>query len=93
MTDESKSPQDHKQNVVKLKLPQKPQLDDGDDTSSRSDEVLREALGKLSGVILLGYTDEKDEMEYFATSIEDSAEVVWLLERFKYHLISESSDP
>ena len=55
--------------------------------------MLQEALGKLSGVILLGYTDEKDEREYFATSIEDSAEVVWLLERFKYHLISESGDP
>jgi len=91
MADESKPPQDQKQNVVKLKLPQKPQPDD--DTSGRSDEVLREALGKLSGVILLGYTDEKDEMEYFSTSIEDSAEVVWLLERFKYHLISESGDP
>jgi hypothetical protein len=91
MADESKPPQDQKQNVVKLKLPQKPQPED--ETSGRSDEVLREALGKLSGVILLGYTDEKDEMEYFATSIEDSAEVVWLLERFKYHLISESGDP
>jgi hypothetical protein len=91
MADESKPPQDQKQNVVKLKLPQKPPVGEG--TSSRADEVLQEALGKLSGVILLGYTDEKDEMEYFATSIEDSAEVVWLLERFKYHLISESGDP
>ena len=47
------------------------------------DLVLREAIGKLEGVLLLGYT--KDGECYFASSYADGGEVMWLVERFKHH--------
>lgn len=49
--------------------------------------VLESALkeGKLKRVVILGY--DEDEEEYFASSIADGGEVVWLMERMKLKLL------
>lgn len=52
------------------------------------DKVLQGALGRLSTVVIVGYT--KEEYEYYASSIDDSAEIVWLLERMKKFLLDEA---
>ena len=50
-----------------------------------ADQVLENALGKLGRMIIIGYTTEGDE--YFASSIADGGEVVWLIERMKLQLL------
>lgn len=40
----------------------------------------------LKSVVILGYTEARDE--YFASSIADGADVVWLLERSKHKLMA-----
>jgi len=52
------------------------------------DQVLQGALGRLSTVVIVGYT--KEEYEYYASSTDDSAEIVWLLERMKKFLLDEA---
>lgn len=54
------------------------------------DRVLDAAIGKLEGVVIIGY--DKDGSEYFASSISDGADVVWLMERAKKKLL-EISEP
>lgn len=49
------------------------------------DVVLREALEKLEGVVIIGYA--KDGAEYFASSYADGETAVWLLERAKFKLM------
>ena len=49
------------------------------------DRILEEAIGKLEGVVILGY--EKDGNEYFASSYADGGLVNWLLDRCKQQLI------
>ena len=49
------------------------------------DRILEEAKGKLDSVVILGY--DKDEEEYFASSMADGGEVLWLLERCKIVLM------
>ena len=49
------------------------------------DHILEGAKGKLDGIVILGY--DKDEEEYFASSIADGGEVLWLLERCKIVLM------
>ena len=49
------------------------------------DRILEGAKGKLDSVVILGY-DEAGE-EYFASSIADGGEVLWLLERCKQELM------
>ena len=49
------------------------------------DRILEGAKGKLDSVVILGY--DKDEDEYFASSIADGGEVLWLLERCKIALM------
>ena len=46
-------------------------------------EKAREA--KLTDVVILGY--DTDGNEWFASSITDGAEVVWLIERLKLELL------
>lgn len=58
-------------NITKLDLP--------------ADRVLEAAIEKLDKVVVIGY--EKDGDEYFASSIADGAEVLWLLERLKKKLL------
>lgn len=50
------------------------------------DRMLESAVGKLEGVVLLGYT--KDGEEYFASSYADGGDMLWLLERAKKALLS-----
>ena len=50
-----------------------------------ADRVLEGAMGKLKSVLVIGY-DEAGE-EYFASSITDGGEVLWLLERCKQELM------
>jgi len=45
------------------------------------DRVLNKAIGELKDVIIIGY--DKDGNEYFASSIADGGDVVWLIERMK----------
>jgi hypothetical protein len=50
------------------------------------DRILDGAKGELESVIVIGYT--KDGEEYFAASVADGAEVLWMLERNKLKLLS-----
>jgi hypothetical protein len=53
-----------------------------------ADRVLGSAVGKLEGVVILGY--DKDGEEYFASSYADGADVLWLLERAKLDILTIS---
>ena len=50
-----------------------------------ADQILESALGKLKSAIVIGYTSDGEE--YFASSIADGGEVVWLIERMKLQLL------
>ena len=50
-----------------------------------ADRILEAVAGKLNKVVLMGY--DKDGKEYFASSIADGADVVWLAERMKKQLL------
>ncbi len=50
------------------------------------DVVLEAAVGKLEGVVVIGY--DKDGEEYFASSYADGAPPLWLLERLKLQLLT-----
>ena len=49
------------------------------------DRVLQEAVGKMEGVVIVGY--DKDGDEYFASSYADGGTTLWLLERCKHKLM------
>lgn len=49
------------------------------------DRILASALGKLQSVLVIGYDTEG--VEYFASSLADGAEALWLLERSKKKLL------
>lgn len=49
------------------------------------DRILESALGKLQSVLVIGYDTEG--VEYFASSLADGAEALWLLERSKKKLL------
>jgi len=49
------------------------------------EDILENAKIHLKNVVILGYN--KDDSEYFASSISNAAEVVWLLERCKKILL------
>lgn len=50
-----------------------------------ADHVLESALGKLDGVVVVGF--DKDGREYFASSYSDGGDVLWLFERAKKKLL------
>jgi len=50
------------------------------------DRVLEAALGKLEGVVLMGY--DKEGNEYLASSYADMRNFLWLAERFKMQVLS-----
>jgi hypothetical protein len=50
------------------------------------DRVLEQAIGKLEGVVVIGYTKEGNE--YFASSYASGPECLWLLERCKQELLN-----
>lgn len=49
------------------------------------DDILEEAKGKLSKVLILGYTTEDDE--FLAASFADGPTAIWLMERLKLQLL------
>ena len=49
------------------------------------DRVLDGAKDRLESVVIIGY--DKDGAEYFASSIADGGDVMWLLERCKLKLM------
>ncbi len=56
-----------------------------------ADQVLGAALeAGLKCAIVIGYTS--DEEEFFASSLADGADVLWLLERLKMRLLTGSAD-
>ena len=91
MSEEKNPPHEPKQNVVKLRLHRKEAPEN--EGKVLADTLLEEAKGKLSGVVILGYTNDEDELEYFSSSFEDNVEILWLTERFKFLILSDSSDP
>ena len=52
------------------------------------DRILESAKEKLSGVVVLGWVDNEQEDLYFASSIADGADVLWLLEKCKQQLMN-----
>lgn len=50
-----------------------------------AERVLEQALGKLEKVVVMGY--DKDGEEYFASSMADGGDVLWLMERLKQQLL------
>ena len=50
------------------------------------DRVLGAAVDKLNQVLVLGYDKEGDE--YFATSMTNKAEILWLVGRFRSELLT-----
>jgi len=57
-----------------------------------ADQVLEGAKGKLDKVIVIGWTkgaegDEYGEDEFFACSMADGGDALWLIERFKKALL------
>lgn len=51
-----------------------------------ADRVLESAIGKMEGVVLMGY--DKDGSHYFASTFADGGEVLWLLEQCKKRLLA-----
>jgi hypothetical protein len=54
------------------------------------DRVLEEAKEQLTGVIILGWTH--DGAAYFASTMADGGEVVWLLEKCKKDLLDAAEE-
>jgi hypothetical protein len=50
-----------------------------------AERVLEQALGNLEKVVVMGY--DKDGEEYFASSMADGGDVLWLIERLKQQLL------
>ena len=50
-----------------------------------SNQVLAKAYGELDSVVLTGY--DKDGNFYFASSMADGAEILWLIESLKRRLL------
>lgn len=52
------------------------------------DVVLESAVSKLKTVVIMGY--DHDGEEYFASSVADGGEMMWLMERVKHRLLTGS---
>ena len=53
------------------------------------DQVLEQAMGKLDGVVLMGWDDGE---LYFASSLADCTKVLWLIEKSKLQLLSMETE-
>ena len=49
------------------------------------ERVLKTAIGEVDSIVLIGY-DKEGEL-YFASSISDGADVLWLMEKVKKELL------
>jgi hypothetical protein len=54
------------------------------------DRILQAAVGKLEGVVVMGWDHEGKE--YFASSYADGGTVLWLAERMKKMLLETHDD-
>lgn len=54
------------------------------------DVVLKEAMGKLEGVVITGF--DKEGNSYFASSYSDGGNTLWLLEICKKSLLEVGDD-
>ena len=54
------------------------------------DQILENATGDMESVVIIGY--DKQGEEYFASSIADGGDVLWLLERCKLKLMQIVDD-
>lgn len=52
----------------------------------RPDDVLKHAIGELDKVVLVGYT--KDGEEYYASSVADGPNALWLMQRGVHRLLN-----
>lgn len=52
-----------------------------------ADTMLDACKGKLDKLVIIGWS--KDDEEYFASSITDGGEILWLLERMKMVLMED----
>lgn len=50
-----------------------------------ADTILRQSLGHLSQVVVIGYT--KEGAEFFASSVASGADALWHLERARHNLL------
>lgn len=55
-----------------------------------ADRVLEAAVGALDQVVIMGYDHEG--REYFASSVADGGDVLWLMERCKKKLLEVCDD-
>ena len=49
------------------------------------DRLLQAAVGRLESVVIVGY--DKDGREFFASSVADGAESLWMLQRGAHKLL------
>ena len=56
------------------------------------DKVLRAAIGRLSGCIVIGWTkpqgEDEDSFMYMSSSIASGPDILWLLEKTKNELMN-----
>lgn len=52
-----------------------------------TNQILAKAFDEMDGVILAGY--DKDGEFYFASSIADGGEILWLIEKLKFKLMDQ----
>lgn len=56
------------------------------------DKVLEGAKNKLSKVLVIGYESESDNI-YFAASTSNTAELLFMLEKFKFKVLRGDFNP
>ena len=55
-----------------------------------ADEILDSAKGRLDGVVILGY--DREGGEFFASSLADGADVLWLLKRAEFAILHSADE-
>jgi len=53
-------------------------------------QILEDAKDEMDSILILGY--DKEGNEYFASSMSDGSDVLWLLERCKQLLLNFEAD-
>ena len=60
------------------------------DTDLNPDALLQSAEGELHSVLILGV--DQDGHDYFAGSMQDPTQALWLLERLKHAIMSSADE-
>jgi len=96
MTTKTKEELNEELNILKAKItkaslelnsPNIIQLTNGEEGHIDPDKVLASAFTKLEKVVLAGV--DKEGRYYFASSIGDGGEILWLVEKLKFILMQE----